>query len=57
MEQISFVHLMPQYTVSSLLNMYIYISGPEEMGKMDVIQMVWIDIKCKRVNAVRFFRG
>lgn len=37
---------MPQYTVSKLLNMHIYISDEEEMGTLDVTQMVWIDIKC-----------
>lgn len=37
---------MPQYTVSKLLNMHIYISDEGEMGTLDVTQMVWIDIKC-----------
>lgn len=39
-------YLMPQYTVSKLLNMHIYISDEGEMGTLDVTQMVWIDIKC-----------
>lgn len=39
-------YFMPQYTVSKLLNMHIYISDEEEMGTLDVTQMVWIDIKC-----------